>query len=723
MLVKELVQTRVKIQSKIEVSYNDYYLISFIFVKNTMMTNKICCALLLSLIAVKSIFSQHHFQCGTDEMRQVVFEQRPELHDAILKANDELNNFTKNFQLSENKRNGDPYIIPVVFHVIHNFGPENISEAQILDGLHQTNIQLRKLNADTTDIVPEFKGIAADVEIELRLARIDPDGNCTNGITRTVSPLTSIGDHQVKSLIQWPPDKYLNIYVCNQAAGLAGHAMLPGDADTIPEWDGIVMQHSYVGTIGISDFFRRTVITHEVGHYLNLQHIWGGNNVPNFFYLPVAQASNCDHDDDVADTPNTIGWQSCNLTGTSCGSLDNVQNYMDYAYCARMFTEGQKHRMHACLNSPIAGRNNLWTAANLAATGVDGNFNPLCEAFFTAEETVICAGESIAFSDLSFHNVTSRSWTFVGGNISQSTDSLVVVTFNQPGTYDVSLKVSDGTDTLTLLREDYITVLPAVGEWTGINETCESIEGFSSKFIIEQTESPYAWQIGAPGYQSGGSIQHLGYDAPSGTYSFYSKPIDASQLNSLAVTFDAAFVGQQAGGNDILRIQVSNNCGQTWTTRRNFSPTALNSVETEISGAFIPTNEQWKNHEVTNFPAQSLTEQTMIRFQYISSGQGNNFYIDNIQIGHPDVLQTNNLKQNVNSISFYPNPSSGVYQIKGLNKDEKYFVMVQDVLGKTNLTRQLEDNTLDLSDFRNGIYICKIYQAGKIVATQKLIKY
>ncbi|MCC5923284.1 MAG: T9SS type A sorting domain-containing protein [Crocinitomicaceae bacterium] len=683
---------------------------------------KLSYALLLLFFAMNSIFSQHHFQCATDEMHQQLFNQRPDLHSGIIKANEALNVFTKNFQLSENSRNGDPYIIPVVFHVIHNFGPENISDAQILDGLHQTNIQLRKLNADTTDIVTEFKGIAADVEIELRLARKDPDGNCTNGITRTVSPLTNIGDHQVKSLIQWPPDKYLNIYVCNQAAGLAGHAMLPGAADTIPAWDGIVMQHSYVGTIGTSDFFRRTVLTHEVGHYLNLQHIWGGNNVPNYFYLPVAQASNCDHDDDVADTPNTIGWQSCNLTGNSCGSLDNVQNYMDYAYCARMFTEGQKHRMHACLNSPIAGRNNLWTTTNLAETGVDGNFEPLCEAFFSADETVVCAGESVTFSDLSFHSVTNRAWTFVGGNITQSADSLVVVTFNQPGTFDVTLKVSNGIDTLTLFRENYVTVLPANGAWTGISETCESIEGFSSKFIIEQTESPYAWQIGTPGYQSDGSIQHLGYDAPSGTYSFYSKPIDASQLNTLVVKFDAAFVGDQSSANDILRIQVSNDCGQTWTTRRNFSPVSLNSVEEEITGYFVPTNQQWKKHEVTNFSAQFLSEQTMVRFQFTSSGQGNNFYIDNIQIGDPDALNVNELPLNNSAISIYPNPNAGTLYFKGLKNEATYTVVIQDVLGKTHLSATLLGESLSIEQFTSGIYFCKLYQDGNLAMTKRLIK-
>ena len=380
--------------------------------------------ILLFTFVNKLIAQERPYHCGTDEMRQQIYLQHPELIPGIAGASERLESFTKEFEKQPHQKSAPTYVIPVVFHVIHNYGQENISDAQIHDAIKQVNLQFRKLNPDTADIVNVFKPIAADCEIELRLAQLDPNGNCTSGITRTVSPLTAIGDHQVKSLIQWPPDKYLNIYVCNQAAGLAGHAMLPADADTIPEWDGIVMQHSYLGTIGTSEYFKRTVLTHEIGHYLNLQHIWGGNNVPNYYYLPCGDAGNCAFDDGVADTPNTIGWQTCSLGAYSCSSLDNVQNYMDYAYCALMFTEGQRTRMHACLNSPVAGRNNLWTPANLATTGTDDATYYLCQAKFDVDKRVICVGESITLTDVSVHGALSRTWTVTGANLSSTTDSV-----------------------------------------------------------------------------------------------------------------------------------------------------------------------------------------------------------------------------------------------------------------------------------------------------------
>ena len=204
--------------------------------------------LLLLLLSIITLFSSRAQDsvpfCATDELHQQLFLEHPEYNDGIVRANERLKQFTEEYLRQDRPKTGPTYVIPVVFHIIHNNGIENIEDSQILDAIKQVNLQYRKLNSDTSEIVTSFKSIAADVEIELRLAQLDPNGNCTSGITRTVSPLTSIGDHQVKSLIQWPPDKYLNVYVCNQAAGLAGHAMMPAAADTMPQWDGIVMQHS-----------------------------------------------------------------------------------------------------------------------------------------------------------------------------------------------------------------------------------------------------------------------------------------------------------------------------------------------------------------------------------------------------------------------------------------------------------------------------------------------
>ena len=667
--------------------------------------------------------SQPLLNCGTDEMHQQLFQDRPELNSGIISAYEQLQNFTHNFE-STTDRSNDPYIIPVVFHVIHNYGPENISDAQIYDAIEQVNLQLRKLNADTTDIVSDFENSAADTEIEIRLARKDPDGNCTNGITRSVSPTTMVGDHEVKSVIQWPPDQYLNIYVCNQASGLAGHAMMPAPADTIPEWDGIVMQHSYVGTIGTSDFFRRTVLTHEIGHYLNLQHIWGGNNVPNYYYLPVAQATNCDHDDDVADTPLTIGWQSCNTSSESCGSLDNVQNYMDYAYCARMFTEGQKQRMHACLNSSVANRNNLWTPANLVATGTDGSYDALCAVSFEADERVICEGQVVEFIDYSYYGVTNREWNFPGGNASSTSDSIVTVTYNTPGEYNVSLTISNGMDQESETKNQYITVLPSTGNDDYLTQTFEIPNYFESTWYVSSDDNPLSWNLVNYGSNSQQSLFVDNYNLSNGPqHILTSYPIDASELDELILKFDVAYAKKIANSSDLLRIQVSTDCGESWVTRRNLTSNILQTVDSPLeTTAFYPASQvEWQTIEVTTIGAAYLTDNLMIRFLF-QSGGGNNIFLDNIQVAHPDVLNLSN-NSDIFYFNLYPNPAQTSLTIESTETIKSY--TITNPQGKVVKNQILNSNQtkleVPLHQLSNGMYLIHVTDLNDKVITKHFV--
>src|SRR5690606_21523011 len=207
-----------------------------------------------------------------------------------------------------------------------------------------------------------------------------------------------------------PRSNYINIWVASDlSSGAAGYTYTPGSVDG--PWgsdaDGIVIKHSYVGSIGTGSPTRSRALTHEVGHWINLRHTWGGTNDP-------ALPENCNSDDNVSDTPNTIGWTTCSLNGETCGSLDNVQNFMEYSYCSRMFTHGQRTRMLAALNSSTASRNNLHSASNLIQTGVIGSA-VLCTVDIGVTKEQICEGDSVVYTDHSYHGVTSRSWTFEGG--------------------------------------------------------------------------------------------------------------------------------------------------------------------------------------------------------------------------------------------------------------------------------------------------------------------
>jgi hypothetical protein len=161
------------------------------------------------------------------------------------------------------------------------------------------------------------------------------------------------------------------------------------------------MRHDYTGSFGTSNNSNYTErsLSHEVGHWLNLPHTWGSTNNPGL-------ASNCGTDDGIGDTPNTIGVANftCNTAQNTCGQIDNVQNYMDYASCHLMFTEGQKDAMHVALQSSPGGRDNLSTQANLLATGTEsGHVLAPCapKADFAIEKNYICVGNTLTFNDKS----------------------------------------------------------------------------------------------------------------------------------------------------------------------------------------------------------------------------------------------------------------------------------------------------------------------------------
>jgi hypothetical protein len=678
-----------------------------------------------AIVPFTSSAQNRELYCGTDEMHQDLFKNHPEYNAGIQLANEKLQAYTKAYEKQAHDKDNALYVIPIVFHVVHNYGTENISDAQILDAIKQLNIQYRKLNSDTTDIVNAFKSIASDPQIEFRLAQKDPNGNCTSGITRTVSSLTSIGDHQVKSLIHWPPDKYLNVYICAEAAGLAGHCVMPAAADTIPDWDGIVMAHDYVGTIGTSQYFHRTVLSHEIGHYLNLQHIWGGNNVPGFYYLPCGDGGNCAFDDDVTDTPLTIGWSTCNLGGTSCGSLDNVQNYMDYAYCALMFTEGQKTRMHACLNSPVAHRNNLWSPANLLATGTDYTSFSLCRAKFEANKRIVCVGDTVWLTDVSLHGIQNRQWTVNGGEASSLTDSLITVVYNAPGKYSVSLQVTKGSESLTSSETDYITVFPATGITDGLHEPFETENHFNTYWSVVPKDAPFNWtRLTNVGFKSNESLTLQNFSTSFvGPFEFVSQPFDASALTAVTMSFDFAYAQKQTSNIEQLKVSVSNNCGETWTIRRSYNGSGtLKTVDSLVTFNFIPQDSlDWKNDVLNNIPASYLTDNLQFKFTFEAKG-GNNLYIDNIRVGDPATLGLN--QQIINEMKVYPNPASDKVTIEIPNGVKLEDVKVYNLFGqlikvmKANQTNGFE---MDVKDLIAGVYIVQM-QTSFGVKNVRLVK-
>src|SRR3954452_8821841 len=241
-------------------------------------------------------------------------------------------------------------VIPTVVHVVYNGAAQNISDGQVQSQIDVLTHDFRKTNADISTLPAVFQPLAADARIAFELATTDPSSNPTNGITRTSTSATGFtDDNKVKKASTggadaWPRDNYLNLWVCRLSGGLLGYAQFPGGpADT----DGVVILDTACGTSGTAaaPFDLGRTATHEIGHWLNLRHIWGDDG------------GGCNGDDFVADTPNcaddNMGKPTFpHITCSNGPNGDMFMNYMDYTDddSMFMFTQGQADRMQACLD-------------------------------------------------------------------------------------------------------------------------------------------------------------------------------------------------------------------------------------------------------------------------------------------------------------------------------------------------------------------------------------
>ena len=244
--------------------------------------------------------------------------------------------------------------VPVVVHVVYNAPQENISDQQIQSQIDVLNKDYRRTNIDNIMTPSVWTSIAADCEIEFCLASTDPNGNNTNGITRTQTTTSSfsmqgdpVKDASSGGKDAWPNNDYLNIWVCKLSGGLLGYATTP--FGSIGSDDGVVIGYSYFGTMGTvqNPYNKGRTATHEVGHWLNLEHLWGGG------------WGSCGNDN-VSDTPTqeeeNYGCPAFPHNANSCNTTnsngDMFMNYMDYSNdgCMNLFTQGQKTRMIAAIS-------------------------------------------------------------------------------------------------------------------------------------------------------------------------------------------------------------------------------------------------------------------------------------------------------------------------------------------------------------------------------------
>ena len=565
--------------------------------------------LLLMMINI-SLFSQE--KCGAEQYTTFLMQKYPEYSQERNKVNEQTIKWLK-----DNPNHADKKIIitiPVVVHVVWNTNSENISDAKILSQIDVLNEDFRRLNADATNTPSAFQSVAADCEIEFCLATIDPQGNPTTGITRTQTSQTSfsISTDDVKytssgGINAWPNDDYLNIWVCDLSGGILGYATPPWGNLSVE--DGVVIGYRFFGTLSpISNTYNKgRTATHEVGHWLNLDHIWGDANCgnDNCNDTPTQQSSNYG-------CPNFPSTSNC--TGNGANG-DMYMNYMDYTddACMNLFTQNQKSRMIAAIN----------------------NYRP----------------------NLLNHNICSGvpptpSWDCVNGNC--------IDPGNSNGTFSDYNSCVNNCDCIGInpnINEDFQSGNLNSG-WSinnpDGNATWEitNIAGYNSSTSVYINNADYAANgeyddliLPTINVSLANTIS-LNFDY---AYSLWTNP-NSSQVWS-----------------DTLQVFVSDDCGNNWQKIWEDAGSSLvttNPVFNEFT--WTPSNSNdWdsKNIDLSNYIGE---DDLVIKFRNINDYE-NNLFLDNINI---ITDQTTSIDMIEKKMLIYPNPASDYINVsyKGIKE-------------------------------------------------------
>ncbi len=376
-----------------------------------------------------NFIDNQHLDCATDQVMQQWLDAHPKKAALQQKLEEQ---WVEDQQSHVEKAAPPPYVLPVVFHIVHDNGVENISDATVqagLDHLNQAFANVGYYDQDTGFVT----------QIQFCLARRDPEGGASTGINRVISPLTEINsdlqDLDLKNLIRWQPTEYINVWVVREicsfnGCGVAGYAYYPTAHGT--NVDGIVMEARYLG----SSEANSAVLIHEMGHYLGLRHTFQGGCVND----------NCLTDGDlVCDTPpdQSTAVVPCGGSANSCTTDTNSGfatdqddmyiNYMDYGDldCYSAFTQGQTERMWFFIDNTRSSLLDSPACLNPCS-------NPITAAF-NADATTIAAGGTVNFTNTSI-NGAHYNWLVDGVSFASTMNASY--TFSTPGNYEITLEVS-----------------------------------------------------------------------------------------------------------------------------------------------------------------------------------------------------------------------------------------------------------------------------------------
>ncbi|PBQ34176.1 hypothetical protein CNR22_21185 [Sphingobacteriaceae bacterium] len=663
-------------------------------------------------------FAQNHIQpCNTFAAMEQYFAENPQArveYEAKQVQMQKEHQVYKQTQASKSTNSAPVYSVPVVFHVLYECNGQTISDATLIAALAEVNNDYARNSADTNLIVNPFKTSYINSDIKLMLAKKDPNGNCINGIVRHENSKTHWNQGTANSgsfagnaywEYTWDPTKYLNVYIVAEiipqgtvtgGGTIVGYTYRPGTWGTGNAHDAIVYDMDFLGGNN-GNVPKSRSLSHEIGHWFNLNHTFGGSNNPGL---------SCNTNDDIDDTPITKGEfggcansliATCTQTNPAMNGLNNVQNIMNYSDCPRNFTTDQTAWMRSALGSNISGRSNLSTPSTLAFTDVNGS--GLCparaELYPTNCATIVCKGGSLSFKDFSSNGViTSLTWSADNGaTVVSPNASVTSINFPNAGLTNITLTAStaQGSDVVT---KSVNVVDNPIGFGPVSMESFENPGVPQDWAVVDGSSDGVTWeQTTASAYDGAASFKINGSNNPNGQSDILQMPrMDVLNNQNGVLTFAYAYRQYASSYNDILRIEGSKDCGGTWSTIYSLTGASMQSGSGGIStDEFIPTLEEWKTYTVSahpNWQSYKSSSNVLVRFNYITGSQpfGGNIFLDVVSfvsVTNPTTgVGINELTKSV-SLALYPNPTTGEANLSFKLQDASPIKMtVVDVMGR-----------------------------------------
>lgn len=621
------------------------------------MIRKLTNLVFISGLLFISLVSHAQDRCGTVEYNKSLFPT-----DYKIRFENWISSEISKRQGNRTSRTqAGPYTVPVVVHVIHNGealgAGTNIPDAQIVSQIKVLNADFNRLNSDASKTPAVFAAVAGNMNIQFVLAKQDPEGLATTGIVRVNggrSSWTSRDNYDLKSKSYWPSEKYLNVWVCNitDFLGITQFPIsnLPGleNGSNNAETDGIIVWYKAFGSATDGSFvldpeynLGRT-LTHEMGHFFGLNHIWGDDG------------TSCTGTDNVSDTPNQAGSTSgcpAHPAADNCTSAKMFQNYLDYTddACMNLFTNGQVSRMNTVIESSPR-RASLLTSPGLQnPTPVP---NDLGIVQIISPEPSSCSNTIVPQVEIKNYGtnqvVSTQLQVSVNGAVAEVKNltlnlsylQTAIVSFNPvivvsgSNQFDFQVNQTNGV-TDSNVHANNATIITVTPAFTAVPFT-ETFNSFPPNWILQNPDQKITWKIVTAPRDAADNkaieLSFFDYEDGYGELDALITPVlDLSSAPVASLMFDVAHATYQ-GSNDELKIIVLQDCQplSAGTVVYDKAGTALSTVPSATQ-SFTPKDQtQWRR-EIVNLSAYVGKQFIQIAFVGINDW-GNNLYLDNISV-------------------------------------------------------------------------------------------